>query len=147
MIPVLQRRNGWVAANPRFDSFVKGVFEDMDRAFEGIGAVTRGNLPVSLWEEETSYQIEAEVPGVAESDIEATVHEGVLTIRVERKPAEGRTYLYNSRGFGRFERAINLPNPVESENVRAELKDGVLRLTLPKVPAAQPKRIAIQAQQ
>lgn len=146
MSTVLQRRNGgWIATNPRFDSFVKGVFEDMDRAFEGLGTMTRGNLPVALWEDETAYHVEAEVPGVAESDIEATVHEGVLTIRFERKAEEGRTYRFNSRHFGRFERTFALPDTVDTENVQAELRDGILRLTLPKVPAAQPRRIAIQA--
>lgn len=145
MLPVLQRRNGWIATAPQLDSLVSRVFEDMDRAIAGVGAMTRGNLPVALWEDESAYHVEAEVPGAADSDIDVTVHEGLLTIRYERTPEEGRTYLINGRHFGRFERVFTLPDAVDGDNVQAELKDGILRLTLPKTPAAQPKRIAIQS--
>jgi len=77
--------------------------------------------------------------------VEVTVHNEMLYIRGERKREEGRQYLYNGRTDGRFERAITLPEPVKTDDVRATLTDGVLQVALPKSPEAKPKRIAIQA--
>lgn len=144
MLPILRKNGGWTVPAERFDSFVNRVFEDMDRALGSAGgALTQGSIPVSLWEDEQAYHVEAEVPGVAESDIEVTVHDGQLWLRFERKPEEGRQYLYNGRSFGRFDRVFALPDAVNPDEVQAHLQDGILRLTLPKSPAARPKKIAI----
>jgi HSP20 family protein len=102
-------------------------------------------VPVALWQDEASFHVEVELPGVAEADVQVTLHKGTLYLRGERKPAEGRSYLYNSRAFGPFERAITLPEKVDSEGVQAVLSEGVLRVTLPKRPEAQPKRVAVQS--
>ena len=74
-----------------------------------------------------------------------TVHNGMLFIRGERRPEEGRRYLYNGRSFGRFERVITLPEAVKTDDVQATLKDGILSITLPKSPEAKPKKITLQA--
>jgi len=80
-----------------------------------------------------------------DSDVDVTVHNGMLFIRGERRPAEGRRYLYNGRSFGRFERVITLPEAVKTDDVLATLKDGILSITLPKSPEAKPKKITLQA--
>ena len=80
---------------------------------------------------------------MAEKDVEITVHEGVLNIRAERRPEEGRTYLYNGRSFGRFERSIVLPR----QSIRkcgSALTNGVLQIHLPKHPAARPRKITLK---
>jgi HSP20 family protein len=81
---------------------------------------------------------------MTDQDVEVTVHNGILFIRGERKVEEGREYLYNGRTWGRFERAITLPEAVDAETVEAELTNGVLRIALPKSPEAKPKRIALR---
>ncbi len=86
----------------------------------------------------------AELPGVAEQDVDVTVHNGQLFIRAERKPEEGRTYLYNGRWFGRIERVVNLPEDVNTSDVEATLTNGVLRVDFSKAAEAKPKRISLK---
>jgi HSP20 family protein len=104
-----------------------------------------GSVPVSIWQDDNHLYVEAELPGVAEKDVEITVHNGVLTIRADRHQAEGRAYLYNGRSFGRFEKAVVLPDALDSENVEAALNGGVLRVTLSKRPEARPKKITLKS--
>jgi HSP20 family protein len=120
-----------------------------DRLLSGDGEAQRAGfvwkpLPLSLWQDDKTVYLEAELPGVAEKDVDITVHEGVLTIKAERQETEGREYLHKGRSFGRFEQAISLPEHVDSENVAASLNNGVLRIELPKVPQAQPRKIALK---
>jgi HSP20 family protein len=127
----------------RFDSLFERFFgEDGD----GPRSPWRYNeMPVSLWQDENNTYVEAELPGVAEKDLEIAVHNDVLTIKAERHAEAGRTFLYNGRTFGRFERTIVLSEPADAEHVEATLTDGVLRIVLPKHPAARPKKIALKA--
>jgi HSP20 family protein len=145
MFPVLRNNSGLapVAAGPinRLDSLFDRVFGD-DGAL--LGQAWSG-MPLALWQDDDHFYVEVELPGVSDQDVEITVHNGMLSIRGERKPAEGRRYLYNGRSYGRFERVITLPEAVRSDDVRATLKDGILSLTLPKSPEAKPRKIALQA--
>ena len=101
-------------------------------------------LPLSLWQDDSSIFLEVELPGVAEKDLDITVHEGVLTVKAEKRDQEGREYLRNGRVFGTFEHAIALPEQVDSEKVEASLTNGVLKIVLPKVAQAQPRKIALK---
>jgi HSP20 family protein len=145
MFPVLRNNSGLapVAAGPinRLDSLFDRVFGD-DGAF--LGQAWPG-MPLAMWQDDDHFYVEVELPGVSDGDVEITVHNGMLSIRGERKPAEGRRYLYNARSYGRFERVITLPEAVQADDVQATLKDGILSLTLPKSPEAKPRKIALQA--
>jgi HSP20 family protein len=81
---------------------------------------------------------------VADKDLDITVRNGMLFIRGERQPEEGRRYLYNGRLYGRFERVLTLPEAVNTDEVQATLRDGVLRVELLKSPEAKPKRITLK---
>ena len=118
-----------------------------DRAFgaDGLLGQAWGGVPVAMWQDDDHLYVEAELPGITERDVDITVHNGMLFIRGERKPQEGRRYLYNGRSYGRFERVISLPEAVQTEDVQATLKDGILSLTLPKSPEAKPRKITLQA--
>jgi HSP20 family protein len=134
----------WTAPINRLD----GLFDRLlDDAFFGFGAprAAEAVMPISLWHDEDHIYVEADLPGMAEQDLEVIIHKGVLSIRGERKPEPGRQYLYNGRGWGRFERTITLPEEVNADDVRAELAQGVLRLTLSKSPAAKPRKIALKS--
>jgi len=144
MTPALRNNSAFApaATGPinRLDSLFDRVFGDdgglMTRAWSGA--------PLAMWEDDDHIWIEAELPGVSQDDVDITVHDGMLTIRGELKPAEGRRYLYNGRSYGRFERAIALPEAVDADGVQATLKDGVLMLDLPKSPAAKPRKIELK---
>jgi HSP20 family protein len=120
-----------------------------DRLLNGDGDGQRAEfgwrpLPLSLWQDDKAVFLEAELPGVLEKDVEITVHEGTLTIKAERHDTDGREYLHKGRTFGRFEQAIVLPEQVDSEKIDASLTNGVLRIELPKVPQAQPRKVSLR---
>ncbi len=101
--------------------------------------------PLAVWQDENTIHVEAELPGVAENDVEITVHNDELKIVAERRAEEGRKYLYNGRAFGRFERSVALPEMVDSEKVEATLSQGILRISLPKHPDTRPKKISLKS--
>jgi HSP20 family protein len=126
--------------------------EEMERTFRRWGT---GQPPVvtfpamDLWQDEGNLYVEAELPGMEIDDLEIYVTGGnQLTIRGERRPpaAEGRSWHRQERGYGQFSRMLTLPCDVQTEAVEAQLKDGVLTVTLPKSEAARPRRLEIKAE-
>ena len=102
---------------------------------------------VELSEDKNNFLVTAELPGLKKEDIDVTLLEGVLTISGERKQErkvdeEGGVHR-SERYFGRFERSLMLPSEVTSDGVKADYKDGLLTVTLPKTEAAKPKKIGI----
>jgi HSP20 family protein len=130
---------------------------DVDRLFDDL---LRGTMPtlgfgsgVPAWphlevaDSEHEVRVTAELPGMNEKDVELLVEDGVLTLRGEKKSeTEDKDRGYSERFYGRFERRIALPAGVEEEGAKADFRDGVLTVTLPKSPeAARGRRIAINA--
>jgi len=144
MLPVLRNNAVMspVAAGPIpiLDAMFDRFFGD-DGAYSGRAWA---GVPVAMWEDNDHIYIDAELPGFAEEDLDVTVHNGMLFIRGERRPEEGRRYLYDGRSYGRFERAITLPEAISTDDVQARLTDGVLSITLPKSPEGRPKQITLK---
>jgi HSP20 family protein len=91
--------------------------------------------------------VKAELPGLKKEDIEISVAGGVLTIKGERKVEEevkDEDYYCCERFRGTFYRAIQLPTDVETEKIEANYADGILEITLPKVPEVKPKKIEVK---
>ncbi|GAB4244475.1 MAG: Hsp20/alpha crystallin family protein [Acidobacteriota bacterium] len=104
---------------------------------------------VDVVEKDDRYIVTAELPGVDEKDIEVTLQDGVLTIRGEKKEEreeKEKDRYYFERVFGSFHRTIPLPAEIDESKVSAELKKGVLRITLPKSERAlkETKKIPVQ---
>ena len=100
--------------------------------------------PTSVWEEDTAYHVELDVPGVAREDVELTYDKGKLTISVERKtPDTKANHWHEERGYGKAIREVALSKLVDPATITAELADGVLHVTVGKAPEAQPKRIDV----
>lgn len=88
-----------------------------------------------------------ELPGVKKEDLSITVKDGFLTISGERKPFEKQEKSLQVRSEiprGKFRRSIELPHPVELNNVSAELVNGILQVVLPKSAEARPREIAVK---
>jgi HSP20 family protein len=122
-----------------FDRFFNELGEPMGRA---VG--TFSHMPVSIWADEDHLYVEAEVPGLSEKDVEITVHGDVLSIKAVRPEPQDRKYVYNGRLFGHFERALVLPEAVDTEQIEATVVNGVLQMTLPKKAEARPRKITIK---
>ncbi len=102
---------------------------------------------VDISETEGEYQIKAEIPDVKKDDVKITLEDGVLTIQGQRKQEKedkGTKYHRIERSYGSFARTFSLPDVIEVEKVKAEFKDGVLNLHLPKSEKAKPKAIEVK---
>jgi HSP20 family protein len=94
------------------------------------------------------YRVVLELPGVPEDAVDVTVHDRVLMVKGEKKSAreeKGDTYFFSERTYGAFQRSFRLPEDADVDRVAAEMKDGVLTVTVPKleeIPSAA-KRVAI----
>jgi len=146
MLPVFRTS---VPFSPLASSTWNGLDTLFDRVFGDDGdrlrpACSSNVVPMSVWQDDNHFYLEAELPGVAEKDLEITVHNGVLTIKGECRDEEGRAYLYNGRTFGRFERVVTLPDLVDSEQVEATLTNGILQVRLSKIAQAKPRKIALK---
>jgi HSP20 family protein len=99
--------------------------------------------------QDNTYRIAVELPGVAEEDITLTVKDGLVTVHGEKRTSheeKGETWYFSERQFGSFSRSFRLPPDAEEAAVRAEMKDGVLTVSVPKSTpetAPPPKRIPI----
>ena len=112
------------------------------------------NIAVSEWaplvdiaEDDKEYLIKAELPEVQKDDVKVTVENGTLTISGERKAEKeekGRKFHRLERYYGRFERSFSVPDDADGNNVKAEFKDGVLRVHLAKSEKARPKQIEVK---
>ena len=106
---------------------------------------------LDIVEKRDAYIIVAELPGVSQSNVELSFEQNVLTIRGQKNPSldpakDGELRVYTAeRVAGTFERAIRLPEFVDSEKITADLRDGLLAVTIPKATAAQPRKIEIKA--
>lgn len=102
---------------------------------------------VNLREDADSLYVEAMLPGIDSKTLEITVLGNTLTLSGERRNGAGEdlTWHRRERGTGRFLRTIELPSEVNVDHVRADYRDGVLKVSLPKAPTARPRRIEVKA--
>jgi HSP20 family protein len=101
---------------------------------------------LDVYEEKDNYVVKAELPGLTKEEVQLSLEKGTLTISGERKSEaknEGTEVYYSERSYGRFQRTINLPESVAADQVKAQFKDGILTVTLPKSEEAKPKKIDI----
>jgi len=94
-----------------------------------------------------AYRITVELPGVAEEDISLDAHEGVLTLKGEKKTQreeKGETWYFSERQYGAFSRSFRLPNDADAGKIGAVLKDGVLTISVPKMKPDAPPRTRVK---
>ena len=143
---------------------VRGTFpqfhqlrDEVDRLFSNLvthptvsGAtrlVTGREFPlVNVWEDNDQVYAECELPGVRSEELEVSVLGNELTIKGRRaETAEPQaTYHRRERGVGAFLRTLPLPAEIAADRVQAELRDGVLAITLPKIESAKPRKVQVQ---
>jgi len=102
--------------------------------------------PVDIYDTNDALVLKAELPGFSKEDVSVELKDNTLILKGERKrEAEVKEENYHrlERAYGAFQRSFSLPATVDQEKVKANYKDGVLELRLPKVEVAKPKRITI----
>jgi len=128
--------------------------DEIDRLFEvPLAELARGSRLLSGWtpaldifEDKDNLVVKAELPGMKREDIQVSLHDGSLSISGERKTESKHedAEVYRAERFvGRFQRTVTLPTPVAGDKVKADYKDGILTITLPKTEEAKPKQIEV----
>ena len=94
-----------------------------------------------------TFVVKADLPGVAEADLDVAVHNNVLSVSGTRQAEdrkEGESYALYERQFGSFSRSFSLPDLADGEHIEARLEAGVLTLTIAKKAQAKPRKIALK---
>lgn len=127
--------------------------EEMSRMFQRVFGPPEGAPeapwmpPVDIYEKENKLYVSVDLPDVNPEDIDVSVVDNTLRIRGERKytrEAKRENFYRSERFFGSFERMIDLPVPVKTEEVEATYKDGVLMITLPEAEEKKAKEIKVK---
>jgi HSP20 family protein len=130
--------------------------KEMDRLFDrffepgwpDIAKLGQWEPTLDVSETKDAVVVKAELPGVEQKDISASIQEGVLTIKGEKeaeKEEKDKRYHRVERSYGAFYRAIRLPAAVDAGKVTASFKDGVLTVTMPKAAEAKGTTIPVKA--
>jgi HSP20 family protein len=104
---------------------------------------------VDISETDAEYLVKAEIPEVDKKDVKVTVQDGLLTIQGERKrekEEKGRRYHRVERSYGTFMRTFDIPDGVDEDKLKAEFKDGMLMVHLPKTEKAKSRAIEVKVE-
>jgi HSP20 family protein len=125
---------------------------EIDRVFDAFfGQTDQGRRwvpPIDLVEAEDHFVLKADLPGLAESDVNIEVQDGTLTISGERKAEHEQRekgWYRIERSFGSFNRSLTLPDGVDPDRIEASFNHGVLEVRIPKPEERKPRRISISA--
>lgn len=140
----------------RFRPMENGSRELMGRMFEDALAWPRNffknieaveSIPLDVYEDGANLVVKATLPGMKPEDINVSVQDNILSITGETKMEEERkekAHHIREQFYGKFERSVMLPYPIQIENADSNYKDGILTLTLPKSEEARAKRIEVK---
>ena len=118
--------------------------DELDRLFES--PLTGWAPMLDVREDKDTFSVRVELPGMKREDIDVSLHDDALIISGERKEEaipEDTTVHRQERFYGKFSRALTLPAAVAGDKVKAQYKDGILTVTLPKAEEAKPKTITV----
>lgn len=130
------------------------VQDQMNRLFEdAVGRSTGDESALTAWapsvdihETENELVLRADLPGLTEKDIDVRLESNMLTIRGERKFEKNvseENYLRVERAYGTFSRSFSLPNTVSGDGIKAEYRDGVLTVHMPKREESKPRQVKV----
>jgi HSP20 family protein len=121
-------------------------FQDAINRFMNEPSIRPWTPPVDILETENELLLRMDVPDIQLKDVEIRLENDTLTVKGERKfdQPQGKGYHRIERSYGTFARSFTLPNTVEMEKVRADYKNGVLTITLPKKDVAKPRTIRVE---
>src|SRR3984893_3816101 len=140
----------------RWDAFrnMATLHDQVNRLFEGSlqgsrsdsSALTTWAPAVDIYENENALVLKADLPDLNEKDLDIQVENNMLTVKGERKfeqKVKEENYLRIERTYGAFSRSFSLPNTVNTEAIKADYKNGVLTVQLPKRAESKPKQVKV----
>jgi HSP20 family protein len=134
----------------RYDPF-EDFFKDFGKGFWvkpfAMPAETELTMKIDVKEDDKGFTVKADIPGVKKEDIQIDVDEDRVALRAEvkqeKEEKKGEKVVYSERSYGMVSRSFALPAAVDAKGAKAEYKDGVLNLLLPKKSNGSAKRITV----
>lgn len=137
--------------SPFYEGFDR-MFENFNRAWSSLPLALHANgeglVRMDCAESPDGIELTAEMPGLKEKDVQVVLQDGVLTISGEKRAEKERKdkgYKFIERSYGAFSRSIELPDGIDGAKIKATIADGVLKVTAPRRPSAEPQKIEVQA--
>ena len=128
-------------------NWIENFFSETDDFFKDFNWDRSADVPaVNVRDEEKQYLIELAAPGMKKEDFNLEVNDGTLTLSGERKSeplTDGVAYHRAERVNGKFSRSFYLPQSVQQDGIKANYRDGILEIHVPKAEEAKPRQIAI----
>ncbi len=143
-------KNSCTPQKNRVTSYLPAPLAEVDGLFDqffgqNLRRASGWSAAAAVWEADDHLHVEVDLPGVSLEDTSVTFDKGVLTVSAERRASDQqRRYWHNERATGKVTRSVSLPETVDAESIVAELHQGVLHISIAKLPEAQPKRIEIK---
>ena len=128
------------------DRMTRLIDETLSRIWKEDVAQGAWSPPVDILERGNEVVLKVDLPEVSQSEIDIRVEEGTLIIQGERKFVKAspeENYIQIERPYGTFRRTFSIPRTIDQESIKASLKDGVLRIVLPRKREIQPKQIVV----
>jgi HSP20 family protein len=149
--PLSKRKPASIGRRPVQSLFPRGLFEDwfdqyMSRPGEELAQIV--NVSMDVVETQNAFEVKVDLPGINPDDVDIQIDSNTLTIRGQRQEEseekdEERHYHRLERYTGSFARSVVLPNSINEDEAVAEFRDGVLKIVIPKVVEARPRKINI----
>ena len=146
-----------LSALPAWEREIERMLEDFPRLrwprHRGLEALhfprdLRLQAPsLDMYEEKGNVVVKAELPGMSKDEIEVTLNDSTLTLKGEKKKEEEvkeKDYYRRERSYGSFVRSVELPSEVKSDQIKANFKDGVLEVRMPKTEEAKKKSVSVK---
>jgi len=154
LIPIGHDRN--IARRGGTDPFaalqneIAQLFDDFSRGWPAMTTTAAPELMPSMdvTESDKEFEITVELPGLEERDVQVNVADNVLTVKGEKKAEKeekNKNYRRYERSYGSFSRSLQLPDGVNADAIKANLANGVLRVTVPKPAPAQVKKVEVKS--
>jgi HSP20 family protein len=151
-LPIFRSRFTDIAKNrENIENIFEEFFNDFNRASSLLSETVRASLlpRLNISETDNKYFIEAELPGVKQSDLELKLDNNILVIKgktEESKESKERNYFMRERYYGSFQRSLTLPNNINENYITANFKDGILNIEITKKLENSTKSIEVKAQ-
>jgi len=152
-LPIFRSRFTDIANNrENIENIFAEFFNDFNRPSSSLlsETVRASLLPrLNISETDNKYFIEAELPGVKQSDLELKLDNNILVIKgktEESKESKERNYFMRERYYGSFQRSLTLPNNINENDITANFKDGILNIEITKKLENSTKNIEVKAQ-
>ncbi len=116
----------------------------LDDIFDDLAVSKHNDMKCDIYEKDNKYHIEMDIPGFDKKDINVECNNGYVTITAEKTTEnnedEDKKFIRRERTYGKIQRSFNFGD-VDEENIKAEFKDGTLKVCIPKIDANQSKKI------